>query len=258
MESTLALTREDLQKAVGDHGGYGRTISSYSTTALERINEAVREGVSLVYFPGAYEWSWIKPMVSLTLASGANTILLPDDYNWMHGKAIPASASGEAQFALPVTSYGAVYARQSASPDSTGRPQLACEEAIKGTTATHGSRSQLRVWPIADQEYTLQVKYSLIPNALTDANPYVYGGAQHAQTFKAACVACYARNWDDGVTKMEKMQDFQMLLAASIDQDRKRKPSLPGLNIDRSDDLMSDTRFSFSAIDINGVVPGIA
>lgn len=257
MESTLTYTLDDLQAAVGEYAGYGPTVSSYTTNGLARVNKSVKEGIALVYSPGQYEWSWLKPVSTVILAEDANTVLLPDDFNWLQGSIIPASSAGEAQFSIPVVGEGQVFAREAISSTTTGKPQMACVQSLKGTDLNQSSRSQLKVWPIADQEYTLQIKYSLLPNALTDARPYFYGGAAHAQTFKAACIAAYESNYDGGPGV--QWQKFQALLANSIETDRKRKPNLPGLNLDRSDMMDPDPRhWTYAPMSVNGVIPGAA
>ena len=56
---------------------------------------------------------------------------------------------------------------------------------LKGTTLTAGQRFDLYVFPIADQEYTLNLRYYVLLNDLTTARPYPYGGMTHAETILA-------------------------------------------------------------------------
>jgi hypothetical protein len=257
LESTLALDRTALKLVAALHGGFSPTAADWTTNEANRFTTAVNDGVSWVYFPGSYEWSWLKPVSAVTLASGATTSLLPDDFNWIHGRIITASASGEAQFPVPVVDDERVLARQALSSTATGRPQMASVQAIRGTDSTHSGRCRLFVYPIADQAYTFQIKYSLLPDATTDQNTRVYGGAQHAQTFKAAVKAAYSSMWDSREVKEETMAEFQRLLEMSIDQDRKRKPNIPGLNLDTSDFDDAIAVRTFSPGMVNGVAAGV-
>lgn len=260
MESTLNLSRAELQIEVGDHAGFGPVVEDFTDTQLDRVNRAIKTGLSYFYFPANYEWSFLKPVREITLASGATTVALPDDFNWLDGHVIPASSDGESQFAIPVRSEGEVLALQAACPNASGRPRVCCVQALRGTDGKESSRMQLLVYPEADQAYTLQVKYSILPNALTDANPYFYGGANHAQTIKAACKFAYSEAWDGMQMASEFGQNFQRLLQMSVEQDTKRKPNNFGANLDTSDRLMPSTLhgLSWTPVSINGVTPGVA
>ena len=121
----------------------------------------------------------------------------------------------------------------SQSPDQTGFPMAAAMSWRKGTATDRGQRCDLLVFPAADGAYTLRFKYTLLPNALTDDRPYVYGGAQHANTFKAACIAAAEVGQDEvmGV----RYEIFRQRLAMSISIDRKFKPVVHGYNGDDSD-----------------------
>ncbi len=258
MESTLALDRTALKLVVGIHAGFGPDSTLWDVNQLSRIVTAVNDGVSWVYFPGNYEWSFLKPVAEVTLASGATTVPLPADLNWLQGRVIPASAAGEAQFAIQVVDDQKILERQALSSTSTGRPMMAAVQALRGTDASHSGLSQLLVYPIADQAYTFQIKYSLLPDATTDQNSHVYGGAQHAQTFKAAVKAAYSAVYDGPELVQMTMAEFQRTLLISIEQDRKRKPTLPGVSIDLSDWEYGRQVRVFSPAAVNGTVAGIA
>lgn len=261
-ESTLNLSKSELEIEVSVHAGFGPTVDTDSLSAeqLRRIASSIKTGLSYFYFPAGYEWSFLKPVASLTLAEGETVVALPDDFNWLNDKIIPASSGGSSQFAIQVRGEGEVLELFAGLPNVTARPAVCCVQALRGTQVNESSRSQLLIYPTADQDYTLQVPYSIIPEMLTDQAPYFYGGANHAQTIKAACKFAYSEAWDGMAMSQEFGQSFQRMMQMSIEQDRKRKPSNFGYNGDGSDGTYPSMRHgvSWAAVSINGVVPGFA
>lgn len=239
-EPTLAIAKSELESEIGYFLGYGRTSSQWNDAQQATINSALKSGLRQFYFTPAienhdagYDWSFLRPIVSLTLASAANTIALPDDFGGFEGRLTIHSTSSESFTPFDLVGVGAVLEAEAESPDQTGRPMMACVEPIKGTTALRGQRMQLHVFPTADQAYPIKFQYYLIDGALTDERPYPYGGAAHAETILAACLA--AAEWlQDGMAGVQAMK-FRERLAASINHDRKSKPQLFGIMRDDSD-----------------------
>lgn len=258
MESTLAIPKAELELEVATFLGYSTTASARTASQNARIASYVKEGISWVYFPElvngfeSYQWSFLRPTASLTLESGQQSVLLPDDFGGLDGDIVVLQSSGTYR---PIRVIGEGYLRKcyGQSPDQTGAPQGAALAWRKGTTADRGQRCDLLVFPEADAAYTLQFKYTILPNALTDDRPYVYGGAQHANTFKAACVASAEVGQDE--TMGVRHQLFMRRLAASISMDRKFKPVVHGYNGDDSDELggRRDGRSGYPTATYNGV-----
>lgn len=273
MESTFALKIADLDSEVGTFAGFGPGDSfggtAWNSGQLEFIRRSVLSGQRSVYFtqevrsidgkimiPGGYDWSFLKPVATVTLVAGANTADLPDDFGGILGRAITATPTNGAGFPIPYVGEGQMYQAE-LSGDSSGRPCWALVEQYKGTSASESTRARLRFWPTADQEYTLKFWYSLLPDAITNAKPYVYGGAQHAETFKAAVRAAYEKDYD-GVAGIET-QNFIERLKASISMDRKMKPLEMGRNRDSSDDYgnVSMNHYGRFGFNVNGVEPSV-
>ncbi len=243
MESTLSLGYADLLGEVGLFLGYGRgTVfgdPAWSTPQQNAIESCVRSGLRQFYFPTAveggspYDWSFLKPVATLSLASGANTLPLPDDYGSFEGQIMISTSAGNQYWPVALVGIGQVYAAQSWQPTTTGRPEICCEEPVKGTTPTAGQRFQLRFWPKADTAYILQFQYYLLPEALSGASPYTYGGMAHAETILESCLAIAEQRLDDSST-VHSMKFAERLLA-SIGVDRRSKPQTLGYNRDCSD-----------------------
>lgn len=218
--------------------GWGRgarspnTDTAFTTPQQQAVDRCIKGGLRKFYFSGV-NWSFLQPVASLSLASAANTAALPADFGGGEGRITVTQASGVLWGPLEFGSIGDVYQAESAFPATTGRPQMACVEAIKGTALAASSRSQLRVWPLADQAYTLKFRYYVNPDYLTGLLPYAYGGPEHAQTLLEACLAEAELILDDAATV--HAQAFQQSLASSKDVDRRKKPENLGYAADHSD-----------------------
>lgn len=237
-ESTLALSKAELDAAIGDFLGYGRGASNgypaWSQRQQDWIDTARRGGLRAFYTASAglndgsegYQWSFLRPRVRLLLSSGAQTVALPDDYHGLEGRIAIRGSSSQQFRPMPVVGMGLVQESYSKTPTQTGTPQLAAIEPLRLQGGSRGQRFQLLVFPLADQDYTLEFVYFVNCDDISDARPYPYGGAQHAETITAACLAAAEQKVDDanGV----QSQRFREMLLASILVDRRNKPQLTG------------------------------
>jgi hypothetical protein len=268
-EPTLSLTYNDLAGEVGTFLGWGRGAAfgdpAWTNQQQPAIDSCVRSGLRQFYFPPpiegmevAYDWSFLKPIVTLSLATDQTTLPLPDDFGGVEGRITLSSAQGIQWWPLEFYGVGQIYQQQSTYPTTTGRPWMTCVEPLKGTTGTQGQRWQLRVWPRPDTAYTIQFQYYINPDYLTGSNPYAYGGAQHVETILESCLAVAEQRLDDamGVHTMK----FKERLLASINMDRKSKPQTLGYNGDRSDlrdrrwGPRSDRVWGQNLISVNGTI----
>lgn len=238
-EPTLALTKDDLEGAIGLYLGYGAGTPNGGpawTAETQRVVTVLRKsGERQFYYPAIegqlYSWSFLRPVATLTLASGVSIMVMPDDFGGMEGEITASSPTSRLWETVPLT--GDVRPLYARNPTLTGRPRLATVEPIKGTTPLAGQRSQLYVWPVADADYTLQFSYYVNPDAMTGILPYALGGSQHAETLLAAVHAAAELYLDD--VREERREYFQERLQASVNADKKLKPQLLGYNRDRSD-----------------------
>ena len=236
MESNLSLTYQNLVDEVAQFLGY----STSNATQQSVIDSIVRSGLRQFYFPpptdgasGVYDWSFLKPTATLNFASGASVIPLPDDFGGIEGQLTVSTSDSTVFWPVPIVGEGQVRQCYSAYPEATGRPAAAAIRPIKGTTPTAGQRFELYLHPTADAAYTLQVTYYILPDYLTGATPYAYGGAMHAETILESCLAIAEQRLDDA--SAVHSAKFQERLAASIGLDRRKKPQTLGYNRDRSD-----------------------
>ncbi len=278
MESTLSLAVSDLESEVGLFLGYGRGAlvgdAAWTSQQQALISSIRKSGERQFYYPppmegqeGSYDWSFLRPQVSLTLARNADTtvppgktsvVALPDDFGGFEGQIYVADTSASSFWAVPLVGPGMVQEEFARIPSMTGRPKLACLLALKGTTLTAGQRFQLQFFPRADAQYTVSFQYYVHPDALSGNQPYAYGGMAHAETILESCLAIAEQRLDDAMGV--HTAKFGERLAASISHDRRNKPQLLGYNDDRSDRRRyrpTNLRWWENApISFHGITPG--
>lgn len=245
MDSTLNAAFVDLKAEVGHFLGYGRGLDKFgdrewSRRQLADIERSVQGGLRNFYHCG-FDWSFLHPTTSLTLESDANTVDLPDDFGGLEGRIIASLASGTLTCYLSDGPAIDVYKREKASPDATGAPQFLCKEPRSRPNLSQSTKWRLRVYPLADQDYTLTLQYYILPDYLDGSHPYAYGGAAHAETLLTSCLAVAEKIIDNTADVMAMA--FKEKLAQSIDIDRRHQPQTLGLNIDRSDEYRSGHGF---------------
>lgn len=243
-ESTLTVAFRELQAEIGQFLGWG-SGAYYGQAAWDArkqgvIDSGTRKGLRRFYFsallpgePAAHDWSFLRPTASLILPSAATILSLPDDFGGMEGTAQILAATDNS-LPFPIMQVGIGRIRSLFAPDAaaTGPPEYVAVVPVKG--AATGQRFELHLFPGADQQYTVELEYYILPDCLTGTLPYCYGGAPHSGTILEGCLAAVERDEDNARGVHE--QHYQELLAASISYDRNLKAQTLGYNADRSDD----------------------
>lgn len=242
-ESSLNLKKADLESKVGIFLGWGGgenlADTPWTTMQKNRIKDAVDSGYRQFITPSpdqngaSHDWSFLRPVASIALANGSQTVQLPDDYGSLEGTITVTQSSTDSMWPVQVTGEGRIREMYAKLPSATGRPVWAAERPIRGTGHERSSRYELVVYPEANEAFTLEFSYYLLPEALTDANPYCYGGMQHAETILESCLAVAEERIND--ERGLHSQKFVERLAASMAIDRRNKAQLLGYNGDRSD-----------------------
>lgn len=246
-EPTLNIPMTRLAGRIGDYLGYGYGAvfgeKAWTDRQVLRINDCLDSALRQFYFPGAagggpatYEWSFLRPYAELTLSEGEFELELPQDFGGLGSQITVQAADDTSSIGWPidVANEPSVRAKLALYPAATGRPVTAAVAPQRGVTAARSPRMNMVVYPTADMDYTLGMAYSLVPDALTSANPWAYGGAEHAETLVASCLAM-AELLVDG-KKAERWAYWETRLAASLGIDRMKKGQNLGYNADRSDD----------------------
>jgi len=241
-ESSLSLTYEDLRQRVGLFLGYRRGAladdPAWTADQEKDIEDCMRSGLRSVYFPiplggRMHDWSFLHPVFALTFASAVWEYDLPDDFGGLEGDLTYSGTNTTLPVSLPVVGEGTIRQKRTESGQTTGQPRLAASRPKKAADAL-GQRWELVVWPTPDAgTYTAEGVYYVLPEAVGTTRPYPHGGAAHAETFLAACLAA-AELFLNGAPGPHT-GNFQARLAASMAADRRFKPARLGYNGDASD-----------------------
>lgn len=234
-ESTLTLSMDELKGEAGSFLGWGRDSARWSARKLEDINAVLGTALRRFYFQAGHEWTFLKPRATLNLVTAERSIPLPEDFGGFEGGAMIA-LSGSSGGYWPIQQVAAeqIRARYAAVNTSNGRPIAFAEEPRK-VTADRSSRSSLLIFPLPDNAYTFECVYSILPEFLTERNPWAYGGAAHAETLKAGVRA--AAELMEDATAGPEAANYAAAVAASIKYDSRHQPKTLGVNVDRSDML---------------------
>ncbi len=226
-ESTLNLTFPELEAAVGKYLGFRAGANygeqAWSTRQQADITDCVNSGLRKFYFC-KYDWSFMRPIRSILLESGASSAPMPDDFGGIEGQ-VRLIDSGKAGIAIPITNEQRIGQMFFERPDQTGQPTW-CAVRWNMAAGERSSRANLYVFPAADQAYTLSVQYYFSPDKLTTSFPYAHGGSVHAETIMAACLAAAEIYKDNQKGPMD--QNFQECLDRSMDLDRRNKAQTLG------------------------------
>lgn len=246
MEPTLNVPMLKFKQIVGRHLGFGRGDQAGGRAWDDRqkadIDDVLDSALRQFYDPpplgpgqAPHKWSFLRPRATLTLASGESELDLPQDFGGVEGQLSVSADEGGTWRPVDVANEPSVRQMLARFPDATGWPLTAAVAPQRITVAGASPRAKLVVYPQADQDYTVGLQYYLIPEALTAAFPYAYGGAQHAETLIESCLAIAEQRVDDAAGL--HTEKFMERLAASVGADRQKKAQRLGANLDRSDDL---------------------
>jgi hypothetical protein len=131
--------------------------------------------------------------------------------------------------------------RQSGALTAQSNPVFAAVRPKEHTDTTTGQRFEIMFYPLPDDVYTISYKMGILPQMLVDTTlEYPYGGAMHAETLRAGCVAAAEEqengNRLDGRPTYDKKKLFEERLAASIALDKNQLGiDFYGYNGDNSD-----------------------
>ncbi len=226
-----------LRKALGFFLGYGLDPTTWDDRQAETVNMHLESCIARV-LGDSYKWSFLRPTVQLALDAGSRYINLPHDFGGLEGRLTITANNSSAWEPIPLVGEGTLRANYARLPNTTGPPECAAIIPLKGQHQQHGQGFQVEVWPQADQDYLLGVQYYINPKFLDGSHPYLYGGSQHMETYKAACKAAAELDADDEPGPQEAY--FQQRLAISKELDSRNKPELHGTNADRSDEFDRD------------------
>lgn len=233
--ATFTITFDELAGEVGAFLGYGRGVKyqqpEWDSEQEFAIRSCVKAGLHNFYYPApqpgesAHSWSFLSPTKEFTLASGARTVLLPEDFGGVLGGVFNATTS-VCPYQLQPRDKSWIDLEFVRSSSQTGAPRYFAVRAQAAVRDTAEQREELYVFPEADAAYTLRVSYYLVPAATDGTHQHCYGGRAHAQTILESCLAVAEQRLNAKVR--EHTAAFAQRLAASIGLDRRHQPQQLG------------------------------
>ena len=240
-ESTLSLSYDEIRAEVGHFLGYGRDVTAWvDSEALadarrserkvkrENIESCLRSGMRQFYYPPplfgermGHDWTFLHPTSTMALVSGTHTYELPSDFGGVEGPVTFADSDSRGSARLLLVNEGIWRKNRQELPDLTGQPRMVSFRPKAGVGTKQGQRHELMVFPTPSEAFTLAYNYYMLPDALTDSRPYPLGGAAHAETILASCLAIAEQRLDDAQGTQKAL--FMERLAASIGADRKHQ-----------------------------------
>jgi hypothetical protein len=244
-ESGLSLGFADYQVAVARYLGWGSDSTEWSSDETDRIDEIIHAGLRKFYFPeplvqgeDAHRWSFMRAEGTISITSGTSDYDAPDTFG---GNIIGKITFDPDECYRHVKIVGEAEIRAMRQRDNvTGRPRYLAVRAKTGShTGVTGTRFEFLVWPEPDSSYTLTYLYPVFLGKITAALPYPVGGAEHAETIKAAILSVAEAEEKQNLGGTMH-QDYMRKLKGSIDRDRAKGPVYFGYNADDSDDVGHD------------------
>ena len=204
--SYLSLLAEIGEERFGIRSGF----SSEQTSKIERC---IKHGLRRVY--AAHDWSFFRPVKTITTEDGTATYSLPTGYESIESEM--HYASGESDFYPPIRErHDSEIRKRQQDDDEEGRPLYFSVRTVEFDPTT-GSRRQLVLYPTPDDEYVLSAKMTLRATMINEINQFPVGGEMLSQLIVEACLSAAELNYDETPGVHSRL--FEELLPLSIAAD---------------------------------------
>lgn len=237
-ESTLALTRTELRQETAQFLGLTRTEANWGDDVAS-VDAIVKSGLRLFYMPpglgedAPHLWSFLvttgtndaveQLTFNATTTAGAHLYDLNDDFGGIIGDMIHQHVGTRVTIVSEnhIRALRSQYASASAVPQGKVKYaaiQILNQKSGDGFGQDRSQRYKLVLHPVPDGVQTLTFRYLALPDTLDGTlREYPLGGAQHAETIKAACIAVAELEFED--RKGPRWERFLELLRQSIAYD---------------------------------------
>lgn len=240
-ESTLALDIDALRIEAATVLGVNRTYASLSTLDAQDVDRAVESGYRMFLWPESapdpdvqgkmvvHRWRFLRISYgTIAMTADDYTDDLPDDFGWIIGPFITIDDDAESYRPIVWRSESDVLRLRQHDSDTTTVP-FAFAIRPKAFDGTTGCRHEIVWYPTPDDAYDVTFPYAPIPDKMVSgAADHPWGGAQHAETVKAA-VRAAAEMLRAGAPGAE-YGTYVRRLTASIKTDRQLTPRTLGTN----------------------------
>lgn len=189
--------------------------TGFTPDQTDDIEMNITRGLRLVYT--AHQWSFFRPVKTITTSSGTYSYALPTGYESIETEL--HYAPGESDFYPPVRERhdSEIRKLQMDNEDTDyDRPRYFSVRTNE-FNATVGSTKQLILWPTPDDTYVLYARMTLRPVAIDSVNQYPVGAEQLSAVILEACLAEAEVSMDDNAGLHTKR--FEELLPFAIQAD---------------------------------------
>ncbi|UCH89873.1 MAG: hypothetical protein JSV49_04310 [Thermoplasmata archaeon] len=228
---TLTVTELDSTVLLTD-GVWPSWTATNGTLVIDSVAYEIASRTDDTHIELVEAWALdTEDLVSYTLRHNGNYDL-PDDFGGIEGNLVHAEGSNRPD--VRIIGEGKIRSLRATTTLRT-YPEFAAIRPKKQTITTTGQRFEILFFPIPAVAYTLKYRMLVLPELLVDTTlTHPYGGAMHAETIIASCLAI-AESQEDEVRGV-KWQEFMDRLAASIEIDKKMiSADFFGYNRDYSD-----------------------
>ena len=202
----LFVLREDVQHYLGK----GRDWGTLDDGDRRLVDAHIASGLRTFY--RSHKWSFLRPWRELQLPVGTWRLDLPDDFGSVSGSVV--CWNGLRSWELDLVGSTEVVR----NGDVKGRVSRYAV-APKEMPLSEGQRFELMVSRCPDEAVTLRLRYNVIPRTITSSAPYPYGGMQHGETIREACLASAESDSDDSLGIHRQLYERNLLDSKRIDAD---------------------------------------
>jgi hypothetical protein len=225
-ESTLTLCYVELKSAVS-YFLFGNTDPGQLSSQEQDIcDECVQSGYRAFLYPPAiegveagYEWTFMRPVSSIDTVADTADQDMPENFDRLVGNGFTFAANAQVAPVVADVGEGRIRNLRLAGTE-TGRPRVAGLRR-KNNEGAEAQRWEVMWYPTPDAVYTLEFRFAVLVEALTETDEKVYplGGLKHADTLRASCLAAADARVND-MYDGPKYQDFIRRLIGSIKRDK--------------------------------------
>lgn len=232
-----------LLRMIGRHLGYGPNQKAWSHQQTQLTAEVLRRTLRRVYNPPIlpkenypHDWTFLRPVASISTTAGHYLYDLPDDFAMLYG---PMTHATEGSTLYPAIIFvGEIQIRQLLQrQEATARPDRAAVR-VKSMDRANGTRYELLLWPVPDQIYQLDYRYRINPNSInliptSETDLDIHGGDRYSEMFLEA--AMLSADEMMGVKRSPHEERFMRAVMSAVGADRMTNaPDSLGYNGDPS------------------------
>ena len=228
---TADVTYREIQRRVGAYLGYGWSPLAWTHAQIQQVDEIIRHGVNEYYTPqisgnSVHEWSFMRPVGSITTASGQREYPLPENFERLMGQPTYADRIGQGYDPLEVTTEQRLRAFQ-AVDETSSYPRFAAVKAL-GSGGSDRQSLAMVLHPTPDAAYEIAFQYQATSVRLSTENRYPLGGPVHGEGVLLSCMAAAELHRDNKEGGWAKK--FQSRLQTNIATDQRRAAQNFGYN----------------------------